>query len=145
MLKFVQTKLNIMKDLLIIKETALTPKVNYNSALNCLEITGRSIPMEAEKFWSPVLSWYIRNSVIRHGLSISFNFDYLNSGSQQFILKLLKMMKESDYKGLVNIGKIIWNYENFDLDMLEMGQDFAFASGLTIEMMELEQTFLEAA
>jgi hypothetical protein len=29
--------------------------------------------------------------------------------------------------------------------MLEMGQDFAFASGLTIDMTELEQTFLEAA
>lgn len=142
---FVPTKINSMKNTLNIKETAVTPNVYFDSLNNCLKVEGRSIPMNAEKFWSPVLSWYIRNSVIHNEMSLSFHFDYLNSGSQQFILKLLKMVSESNSKGLVNVGQITWKFEDYDDDMFEMGQDFEFVSGLQFTFEKIMTEILHAA
>ena len=134
-----------MKNQLNIKETALTPSVRFNEFTNCLEITGRSVPMNPEKFWAPVLSWYIRQSAITPKISVSFNFDYLNSGSQQFIVKLLKMMSESDSKGLTQIGNVTWKYEDYDEDMYEMGHDFSFVTGIQFHFIQNESnTFIAA-
>lgn len=134
-----------MKNQLNIKETALTPSVQFNEFTNCLEITGRSVPMDAEKFWAPVLSWYIRQSVITPKISVSFDFDYLNSGSQQFVVRLLKMMSESDSKGLTQIGNVTWKYEDYDEDLYEMGHDFSFVSGLQFRFLQKESNSFQAA
>lgn len=125
--------------------TAVTPEVYFNAEKNVLEITGRSIPLNPEKFWSPVMSWFIRNSYQNQEISISLNFDYLNSGSQKFLVRLFKLLKESNDKGILSEKKIIWNYQDYDEDMREIGQDFEFVSGLKFEFIELADEIIEAA
>lgn len=125
--------------------TAVTPAVYFNGEKNVLEITGRSIPLNPEKFWSPVMSWFIRNSYQNQEISISLNFDYLNSGSQKFLVRLFKLLKESNDKGILSEKKIIWNYQDYDEDMREIGKDFEFVSGLKFEFIELTDEIIEAA
>lgn len=125
--------------------TAVTPGVYFNAENNVLEISGRSIPLNPEKFWSPVMSWFIRNSYQNQEISISLNFDYLNSGSQKFLVSLLKLLKESKDKGVLSENRIIWNYQDYDEDMRETGQDFEFVSGLKFEFNELNDEISEAA
>jgi hypothetical protein len=134
-----------MKNKLNIMETPLTPKVFFDSEQNILEITGRAIPMSPEKFWGPVMSWFIRHSYNNQEMKISFNFDYLNSGSQRFILKLLNLLRESSEKGMTSDRTIYWNYQDYDQDMFEIGQDLEYVSRVKLEYVELtEESFIAA-
>jgi hypothetical protein len=134
-----------MSKALSIAATAITPEVHFNAKNNILEISGRSIPLNPEKFWSPVMSWFIRNSYQNQEMSISLNFDYINSGSQKFLVSLFKLLKESNDKGILSENRIIWNYQDYDEDMRETGQDFEFVSGLKFEFNELTDEIIEAA
>lgn len=144
-LNFTSRKKSNMKNKLIITETTSTPSVHFDEKRNCITIKGRAIPINADKFWEPILSWYATNSLSYDGISFNFNFDYINSGSQQFTLKLLRMIAESESRGLVKAGKITWQYEDFDDDMEEMGHDFEFVSGLNFDFEKIESDVLHAA
>jgi hypothetical protein len=134
-----------MKNELNIMETPHTPKVFFDSEQNILEISGRAIPINPEKFWGPVMSWFIRHNYNNQEMKISFNFDYLNSGSQRFILKLLNLLRESSEKGMTSDRTVYWNYQDYDLDMFEVGQDLEYVSKVKLEYVELtEESFIAA-
>lgn len=134
-----------MKNKLNITETISTPSVYFDENQSCITIKGRSIPINADKFWDPILSWFKKNSVNCSEISINFNFDYINSGSQQFILKLLKLITDLNAKELIKVGKITWKFEDFDEDMQEMGYDFEFVSGLKFDFEKVDSDILHAA
>lgn len=134
-----------MNNSLHISATPLTPEIYFNTERNMLDISGRSIPMNPEKFWSSVMSWFIRNSFKNQEMIISLNFDYLNSGSQKFLVRLLRLLKESADKGLLPERTIIWKYPNYDQDMLEIGQDLEFVSGINFVYEEIKVDIWEAA
>ena len=134
-----------MKNELNIMETPHTPKVFFDSEQNILEISGRAIPINPEKFWGPVMSWFIRHNYNNQEMKISFNFYYLNSGSQRFILKLLKLLRESSEKGMTSDRTVYWNYQDYDQDMFEVGQDLEYVSKVKLEYVELtEESFIAA-
>ena len=91
------------------------------------------------------MSWFIRHNYNNQEMKISFNFDYLNSGSQRFILKLLNLLRESSEKGMTSDRTVYWNYQDYDLDMFEVGQDLEYVSKVKLEYVELtEESFIAA-
>jgi hypothetical protein len=134
-----------MKTRMNIEATPLSPSVLFDIESNTLEINGRAIPMNPDRFWRPVLNWLIQNNLHLNDLNISLTFDYLNSGSQKFLVKMLNLVRETAEKGMTPERKIVWNYQDFDEDMFEIGHDLEFVSGLSFEYNRLEDQFLDAA
>jgi len=87
-------------------------------------LAGRSIPIDAEQFFSPILSWI--DDLTAEGVSFidfRFRFDFFNIASSKRILFILYKLADLQKNGVqVNIR---WMYERFDEDMLEIGQDYS--------------------
>ena len=125
-------------DNLIIEESKQTPKVNFNASTGILEISGRSIPENTFEFFNPVLLWldeYSQNA--QDVTTINVNLEYFNTSSSKYILEIFKRLK-----GLINDGKEVlvkWYYEEDDEEMMETGEDYEDVSGLTFEIIALEE------
>lgn len=108
-----------------IKETAQTPFVSFNGQTGEMEIKGRSIPEEADQFWLPILSWF--ESFMLNptdAIIVKLDLEYFNISSSKRILFLLYKLNELDTEG--KEVKVEWHYKKSDVDMYEVGQDYAY-------------------
>jgi hypothetical protein len=87
-------------------------------------LAGRSIPIDAEQFFHPILNWIDRLSEEPVSvIDFRFRLDFFNIASSKRILFILYKLADLQKKGVkVNIR---WMYERFDDDMLEIGQDYS--------------------
>jgi hypothetical protein len=112
-------------EILEIKETAQTPFVCFNGQTGEMEVKGRSIPEDADEFWLPILSWFesfLLNPT--EAVTIKLDFEYFNISSSKRILFLLYKLNELDALG--KDVKVLWHYKTSDIDMYEVGQDYAY-------------------
>ncbi|MEM9052858.1 MAG: DUF1987 domain-containing protein [Bacteroidota bacterium] len=109
---------------LIIKATKSTPLVHLDEAKRTYILAGRSIPIDAEEFYKPILEWIDQlNTVSPSILDFHFKFEFFNIASSKRFLFILH--KLSDLQKLGFKVKVNWLYEKYDEDMLEIGQDYA--------------------
>ncbi|HKK40603.1 MAG TPA: DUF1987 domain-containing protein [Cryomorphaceae bacterium] len=106
------------------RPTKSTPYVHLDAREGTYLLAGRSIPIDAEQFFSPILSWI--DDLTAEGVSFidfRFRFDFFNIASSKRILFILYKLADLQKNGVqVNIR---WMYERFDEDMLEIGQDYS--------------------
>lgn len=108
-----------------IDATDKTPQVSFDPANGIFEISGKSIPQDAESFYAPVLAWieeYVQGSPSKTRFVL--NLEYFNISSSKRILFILYKLNE-----LVDASKdvsVTWHYIDSDDDMKEVGHDFAF-------------------
>ncbi len=108
-----------------IEETPKTPYVNFDLELGNLEITGRSVPSDAENFWEPVLEKF--ETYCNHPAQethVKINLEYFNISSSKRLLFLLYKMNDLVERGFK--VEIEWCYKENDEDMYEVGRDYAF-------------------
>lgn len=110
---------------LYIRETALTPMVRFNAQTGELGIKGRSIPEDADEFWVPILSWF-ESFVLNPTQSVVIRLDmeYFNISSSKRILFILYKLNDLIENGIE--VKVEWHYKLTDIDMYEVGQDYAY-------------------
>lgn len=115
--------------------TKKTPNIEFNPELGELKIWGRSLPENGMGFYKELfekIDEYIENP--KATTIIDFNFDYLNSISTKIILRLI-----IKFERLINIGlkvNIIWNYEDDDEMMCEIGESIKATSNIPTQMIE---------
>lgn len=103
----------------IAKKTKTTPNIILDNITNDLIIEGRSISLDSELFWSFVIN-NLKGHIIN---TIRIKIDYINSRSTKYLPLLFRL----DCEG------IVWEYESFDDEMLELGQIFKrFNDNLTL-------------
>jgi hypothetical protein len=106
------------------RPTKSTPYVHLDMREGTYLLAGRSIPIDAEQFFRPILNWI--DELSENSVSIidfRFRFDFFNIASSKRILFILYKLADLQKKGVqVNIR---WMYECFDDDMLEIGQDYS--------------------
>ena len=123
-------------DKLYFEGTRKTPTVVLNPSGH-LRIEGRSIPEDANAFFSEVMKWvneYLRSPAEVTNFDIAF--EYLNSGTSKFILEMLTVLKElinNNYQLNIN-----WYYEEGDDDILERGEYYASILDIKINFIETE-------
>ncbi|UKN02613.1 DUF1987 domain-containing protein [Paracrocinitomix mangrovi] len=130
-----------------IRETAKTPEIIFDPANSIFEIKGKSVPDNAEDFYTEVLNWiddYVANPLGETVLKI--NLEYFNISSSKRLLFLLYKLNElaSSEKSV----KVQWFYNKADEDMFEVGQDYAFMVKFPFEFIEYslnEPTLVEAS
>lgn len=108
-------------DHLVIAQTEQTPHVSFLSN-GILEISGKSIDQDSLSFWQPVISWvklYSEKPATKTCLNLFI--ESLDTSSSSALVELLYILKDLSKEGYaVNVH---WNYEENDLDMLELGKD----------------------
>ncbi len=111
-------------EILVRRPTKTTPYVHLDLASNTYVIAGRSIPIDAEFFYLPVLNWIdgLSENPPRE-IQFCFRFDFFNIATSKRILFILYKLVELQSRGV--IVNVRWMYEKFDEDMLEIGQDYA--------------------
>ncbi|MFT5596637.1 MAG: hypothetical protein ACI8QH_001436 [Flammeovirgaceae bacterium] len=106
------------------RPTKSTPYVHLDNREGTYLLAGRSIPIDAEQFFHPILNWIDRLSEEPVSvIDFRFRLDFFNIASSKRILFILYKLADLQKKGVkVNIR---WMYERFDDDMLEIGQDYS--------------------
>jgi hypothetical protein len=88
-------------------------------------IAGRSIPIDAELFYRPVLNWIDRLAKTSpESVEFCFRFDFFNIASSKRILFILYKLSDLQLKGCKI--SVRWMYEKYDEDTLEIGKDYAY-------------------
>lgn len=108
---------------LVINSQIDTPSVNLNADSGVLEISGKSLPEDTNKFYKPILEWIIEYFKTPKDLTIlNLKFIYLNSSSSKTILEIIKIcINEKMDKQLI----INWYYKNDDEGQFEEGECFS--------------------
>lgn len=107
-----------------IEGTTYSPKVICDAEKGIIEFLGRSIPENANEFYTPILNWLTDFNNSNHSnLSLTFALDYINSVSYKMIFEMmLLVVKIKDSGKQVDI---LWKYEEDDDEILEEGRSFA--------------------
>ena len=108
-----------------IPATVKTPEVLFDPVNMVFEIKGKSIPDNAEEFYTDILAWfddYVANPSSETVLKI--DLEYFNISSSKRLLFLLYKLNELADKDLA--VKVHWYHSELDEDMFEVGQDYAF-------------------
>lgn len=103
------------------------PKVVMDPQKGLIEFSGRSTPENTENLYRPLLKWI--ESYVDKPLEktiVNLNFEYLNSSSSKYLIRLLDHLRRIEEKGCV--CQVNWYYD--DEEFLEYGQDFEDVSNL---------------
>ena len=118
--------------------TRYTPKVVFDLKNKVFEISGDSRPEDTHSFYQVLIDWLGKlNSASVHGdFKFKFAFDYLNSSSSKFIFKLIKCLKDLESVG-INFS-IDWFYDEPNVDMKELGEEYTELADIKINMISVE-------
>lgn len=110
-----------------INSTKTTPAVYFHPC-GILKLMGRSLPEDTIEWYSKLNS--ALNEFIKTGKSIeiTIEMDYINSSSSKAILDLLKIPVSANID-----TSIIWNYEEDDEDILELGEIYQEALNIDFQ------------
>ena len=95
------------------------PKVILNLNQD-FEISGRSLPENANMFYAPIISWLkLYADSPNPKTNFTFHFELLSSSSTKQIMKVILVLDEINKKHPINI---FWHYDVGDTDMQKMGE-----------------------
>ncbi|MDP1746322.1 MAG: DUF1987 domain-containing protein [Bacteroidota bacterium] len=102
-----------MKKSLIIEETHDTPKIILDKSKGVFEISGRSLPENAVKLYSPVLKW-MEEYIMAPNQTTHFEFklDYFNSASTKKIFEIITILEKLSSNNLP--VTVIWYHTKDD-------------------------------
>jgi hypothetical protein len=110
----------------ILKITARkdTPYVFFDSETGILEISGKSLPEDAVKFYAPLVSWieeYIKSP--KSTTVLNLKFIYINTASSKKVIEMISILVKS--KSIDKELKINWYYKKDDEEQREEGEDYS--------------------
>jgi len=126
-----------------IQSTIKTPEVLFDPTNQVFEIKGKSIPDDAEEFYSNILVWfddYVANPCPNTILKI--DLEYFNISSSKRLLFLLYKLNELKAKN--KEVRVQWLYNEEDEDMFEVGQDYAFMVKVPFDFISYDTTKIKA-
>jgi len=120
---------------LIIEGGANSPSVNFNSETGEFKIFGRSIPEHPIEIFEPIENWvldYLKN--LPNKICLSIYLDYLNTHSTGRLLLLMRILESYYNKNRNTDISIIWNIEDEDEDMEDLGYEIKTLLDLPMEL-----------
>lgn len=118
-------------DHLVIPQTEQTPLISFLSN-GLMEISGKSINEDSQEFWNPVISWVQAYSAKPSTKTcLNLFIESLDTSSSSALVEVLYLLKEMSKEG--NEVRVHWNYEENDLDMLELGKDMDILTQIGFE------------
>jgi hypothetical protein len=116
--------------------TEKAPSILFEPATGLLEMTGCSIPENAQRVYDPLFDAVeayaiapLPRTVIRIGLS------YFNSSTAKYLLDLLKRFEDMHAGGQTKVV-LEWRHAPDDLDMKEAGNDYRSLLEFPVKLVE---------
>lgn len=107
---------------LTITPTLRTAGVSFNTETNVLEISGISIPENADAFFQPMYDWLEQIVKLYKGnITVRINLTYFNTSSVRHLLIIIKTLIAS-YRDTLTVQ---WVYESDDEEIRERGEQLA--------------------
>ncbi len=112
--------------------TPKTPLIVVDGESGNLKIAGRSNPENSREFFAPLMEWlaaYLESPAELTTLTV--NLEHFNTSSSKYVLDILKKIKtlaEGDHA-----FKIVWMYEDDDIEMLDTAEAYEAMVGLSFE------------
>ncbi len=118
--------------------TEKTPAVHLRPDQGLLEITGCSIPENADRFYSPIQDRIERYALApRPKTTVRVALTYFNSSTSKYLLDLMKRLEDLHAAGLSQVV-LEWCYTRGDLDMKEAGEDYRSLLDLPVKLKEID-------
>ena len=118
-----------MMSKLFIVEGRNAPKINFDPEAGKFEISGRSYPESAERFYKVPLQWLKKYSEEGEpkDIEVKLKFEFISSASVISMLQLLKVMDQLRAKGFnVNVK---WYLQDDDDDIKVTGESLESLCG----------------
>jgi hypothetical protein len=110
-----------------IKATDKTPSIEGNTSDGTLKISGKSLPENPREFYKPFSEWlndFFETPADK--VEVILDIEYFNTSTSNLLVELLRGMAELSKSKDV---KVIWRFEEDDLDMEDVGNDFKLMVG----------------
>ncbi len=119
---------------MIIHSEDYTPKVILDKENGVFEISGSSLPEDANVFYNPIIEWLHQYGESPNSQTkVIFNLDYINSSSSKKLVDILFVL-EKIFKNGANI-EVHWTYDKEDDIMESVGLSFKEITSLPFLMM----------
>ncbi|KPK84700.1 MAG: hypothetical protein AMS27_09260 [Bacteroides sp. SM23_62_1] len=108
------------------------PEVLLDKESNIFRFTGKSMPEDPGKVFTPVMDWvseYVKSP--NPSTCIEFKMDYYNSSTARFFVEMLELFE--DIHGKDSDIKILWYYHVDDVVIQERGEDLQAVISLPFE------------
>lgn len=116
-----------------VESTVKTPEICGYNDRGEISIKGKCIPEDAREFFSPFRNWLLEfTDKAQDPINVEVDLEYFNTSTSNILLDIFKHLSRVNEKKSV---KIKWIYEEDDLDMQEVGEDYKLMVG---EIMTLE-------
>lgn len=116
-----------------VESTVKTPEICGFNDRGEISIKGKCIPEDAREFFSPFRNWLLEfTENAQDQIKVEVDLEYFNTSTSNILLDIFKHLSRVNEKKSVQIK---WIYEEDDLDMQEVGEDYKLMVG---EIMTLE-------
>lgn len=130
-LVIVTVKILVMEKILN-EGTPKTPRITVDNEGGKISISGRSNPENSREFFTPFMDWlsaYLESPAEQTTLTI--NLEHFNTSSSKYVLDILKKVKTLNDND--NAFKIVWMYEDDDIEMLDTAEAYEAMVGLSFD------------
>ncbi len=107
-------------DILKLEATDDLPCLLFDGDKGIFEISKRSLPENAIRFYEPYLEYinnYLRSP--KEKTQITFHFDYISTSSTKQIMKMIMLFDQLKQTNTLTLN---WNYDKGDVDMMQTGK-----------------------
>lgn len=123
-----------------IDRTETSPQIDLDRRSGMLEFTGRSLPSNADQFYSQIHTWleqYLAEPLKE--TTVNMRMDYLDTSSSKHLYNIFHRLDEVTGSG--NRVHVNWHYEAGDDEMAETGKDYQSLFNLNFALIEVEELF----
>lgn len=123
-----------------IGRTDTSPEVELDLESGVIDIVGRSLPPNGEKFYERVYRWideYLKEPCER--TTVNLRLDYMDTSSSKHFYHIFEKLSTASRHGrhvLVN-----WHYEIGDEEMAETGKDYQSLFPMDFNLIEVRDLF----
>lgn len=118
--------------------TTKTPEIIGDIDKGMFSIKGKCIPEDARDFFIPFRDWLINfTETTNEPINVEIDLEYFNTSTSSILLDIFKHLGTTSKSKEV---KVKWIYEEDDIEMEEVGEDYRIIVGdfITLESKEIE-------
>jgi hypothetical protein len=116
--------------------THKTPEINGNIETGELSIKGKCIPEDARDFFVPFRNWLLDFvKTPQENIKVEVDLEYFNTSTSSIILDVFKHLNRVNSEKNV---QITWIFEEDDIEMEEVGEDYKIMIGDIITLQSKE-------
>lgn len=120
-----------------LESTEDSPEVLFDNEKKVLQISGNSYPENCEKIYEPIKAFLSNYSVEENNrLNFYCHFNLINSTSTVYVAQIIVKVAELAKEGLSVFIK--WYYDEYDEEMLDLGEKLSSISKLPIEYISVK-------